>query len=53
MTLANQHEVDTSAKMKLYLAMEIFEQNQVDLDEFYTFMEAHFARVAEWRELVK
>lgn len=44
-------EIDRKDKMILWLATEVLEQGEYDLDEFYALLEAHFALVSTWREL--
>ena len=43
--------IDTGAKMKLWLAVDVLEQGEYDIDRFYDLLESHFALVSTWREL--
>ena len=43
--------IDTGAKLKLWLAVDVLEQGEYDIDSFYDLLESHFALVSTWREL--
>lgn len=44
-------DIDTRAKMQLWLALEALNQGEFNVDEFYNLLESHFALVSTWREL--
>ena len=44
-------DIDTGAKMKLWLAVDVLEQGNYNIDRFYDLLESHFALVSTWREL--
>jgi hypothetical protein len=43
--------IDRRDKLILWLATDVLEQGEYDLDEFYNLLESHFALVSKWREL--
>ena len=44
-------EIDRADKLKLWLALDVLEQGEWDVDAFYDLLESHFALVSTWREL--
>lgn len=44
-------DIDTRAKLELWLAIDVLEQGEWDIDRFYDLLESHFALVSTWREL--
>jgi len=43
--------IDRRDKMELWLAVDVLEHGEYDIDKFYNLLESHFALVSTWREL--